>query len=351
MPAPTENKRKRQNGQQPASFQATFQVKTMFEIFNRAAALYLQAQSDDYEKDGQSGHDDLKGGDEEASINDRVSVQDFCRSLLEKSKNGDVYPVIYNKGLNDFAENGRWFRIGNSMQNCPSKLRNTLCKGKYIDVDMQNCGPMILEQLCKRYDIECPSLRDYNQHREDRLTEFSPFLDRGQAKTLMIRLLNGGSVKEEERDEVNGVDWLPGFIEELYKIHRKIAKEYPAISGRYPTNTPNLDAKVVSAVMFAEENKILEQYYHFFKTTGIIKNGECVLIFDGLMVRDTKSNREHLTTDFLNKASKHVAESRVQGGYGTSRTTLTCYSQSELKSSEKGTSYPQTTKAFKTTFL
>jgi hypothetical protein len=192
-------KRKRGKDEQPASFPGTFGVKTMHETIDRAAALWLQAQSDDYEKDGQSGHDDLKGGDEEASIYDRVSVQDFCRSLLEKSKNGDVYPVIYKKGLNDFAQNGRWFRIGNSIQNCSSKLRNTLCKGIYIDVDMQNCGPMILQQLCKKYDIDCPSLSDYNQHREDRLNEFDPYLDRVQAKALMIRLLYGGSVQEEER--------------------------------------------------------------------------------------------------------------------------------------------------------
>jgi len=311
------NKRRRGHGQQPVSFQETFGVKTMYETFNRQAALYLQRQPDDYfVKDEQSGHDVPKRGGEEVSIYERVSEQDFCLSLLEKSKNGDFYPTMYKKGLNDFAGNQRWFGTGNSMQGCPSKLRVTLCTGKYIDLDMQNCGPMILEQLCKKYEIECPSLSDYSQHREDRLAEFSPFLDRAQAKELMIRILNGGSVQEHEREEVDGVDWLPKFIEELHKIHRKIAKEYPEIKGRYTANTPNLDSKVVSAVMYAEENNILEHYYHFFKTTGIIKNGECVLIFDGLMVHDTKSNREHLTTDFLFKASTHVAKSRVQGGYG-----------------------------------
>jgi hypothetical protein len=311
-------KRKWGKDKQPASFQGIFEVKTMFETYNRPAALYLERQPDEFfVEDGRTGHDVSKRDNEETNIYERVSEQVFCRSFLEKSKNnGDVYPMSYKKGLNDVAEDQRWFATGNSMQGCPSKLRNTLCKGKYIDVDMQNCGPMILEQLCKKYDIDCPNLSDYNQHREDRLNEFSPYLDRGQAKTLIIRLLNGGSVQEQEREEVDGVDWLPGFTKELSKIRRKVAKEYPAIIGRYPTNKPNLDAKVVSALVYAEENKILEQYYHFFKTTGIIKNGECVLIFDGLMVRDSKCNREHLTTDFLFRASKHVAESRVLGGYG-----------------------------------
>jgi hypothetical protein len=289
----------------------------MYETFNRPAALYLQRQPDGYfVKDGQSGHDVSKRGDEEASIYERVSEQDFCRSILEKSKNGDIYPMIYKKGLNDVAGNQRWFATGDSMQGCQSKLRDTLCKGKYIDVDMQNCGPTILEQLCKKYEIDCPVLSDYNKHRELRLEEFHVYMDRGKAKRFMIRILNGGSVQAAEREEVSGVVWLKDFIDELYKIRRRIAKEYPEIKGRYPVNTPNLDAKVVSAVMFAEENQILEEYYHYFKTTGIIKDGECVLSFDGLMVRDTKSNREHLTKDFLCKVSTHVAESRVQGGYG-----------------------------------
>jgi hypothetical protein len=45
----------------------------------------------------------------------------------------------------------------------------------------------------------------------------------------MVRILNGGSVHANERDEVNGVDWLPKFIKELAKLRRMIAKEYPEI--------------------------------------------------------------------------------------------------------------------------
>ena len=311
------NKRKRVNGQQPATFQEIFGVTKFRETFNRPACNFLKAQQDDFfAKDGQSGHGVSKRGDDEASIYERVSEQDFCRSLLEKSQNGDSYAMTYKKGLNDFAGSGRWFGTGHSMQDCPSKLRTTLCRGVYIDLDLQNCGPELLEQQCKKYEIDCPYLSAFNQNREKKLAEFSPYLDRGQAKQLMVRILNGGSVHAHETDGVIDIEWLPMFIEELHKLRRKLAKEYPEIKGRYPANTRNLDAKVVSAVMFSEENKILEEYYHLFQTTGIIENGECILVFDGIMVRDTQSNRDHLTTDFLFNASTQVAESRLRGGYG-----------------------------------
>jgi hypothetical protein len=61
-------------------------------------------------------------------------------------------------------------------------------------------------------------------------------------------------------------------------------------------------------VLFPLENKALEHFYGFFKNAGIIKDGECVLVYDGIMVPDNKSNREHLTEQFLFNASKYVKE-------------------------------------------
>jgi Mg2+ and Co2+ transporter CorA len=297
--------KKRAHGQH-TSFQDKFEEKFFTETFDRKAALFLQAQDDQFfGHDGDSDHDALMVNEED-SIFERVSEQEYCRSFLVKSKNSDKIRVTYDKAFKDVAEDQRWFAKGHSMQSCKSKLRATLCKDIYIDLDIENCGPTILEQLCKKHDIECSLLSDYVENREDKLSEFKPFLDRGQAKEFMVRILNGGSIQEHERDELKSVDWLPKFIEQLYKIRHRIAQEYSCTAKRYPADTPNRDAKVTSAVLLAEENKAIEHYYTFFKIKGIIKNGECVLIFDGVMVRDTKSNREHLTTDFLLEASKYV---------------------------------------------
>jgi len=288
------------------SFQDTFDQKFFTETFDRKAALFLQAQDDEFfGHDCESEHDTPPGHREDSTLK-RVSHQEHCRSLLVKSKSSDTVRVTYHKAFKDIAGDQRWFAQGDSMQPCRSKLRATLCKDIYKDLDIENCGPTILEQLCKKHKIKCSMLSDYVQFREDRLSEFGPFLDRGQAKQFMCRILNGGSIQEDEREEVGGVDWLPGIIEELYKIRRKIVKKYPESKGRFPDNTSNLHSKVVSAVLLSHENKAIECFYTFFKSKGIIKNGECVLIFDGLMVRDTKSNREHLTTDFLFEASTFV---------------------------------------------
>jgi hypothetical protein len=300
---------KRGKYQHRSVFQDTFEAKHFTERFNRKAALFLQKQDDQFfAQDGDSDHNASKG-DEAVSIYERVSEQDFCRSLLEKSRGCDTYAVTYEKAFNDITQDQRWFGKGNSMQNCKSKLRATLCRDLYKDLDIENCGPTILEQECQKHEIDCPLLSNYVQDREDMLSDFK-LLDRSQAKNVMIRVMNGGSIREDERAQVSDVQWLPKFIEQLRKIRKRLAleygQEYPETTKRFPADTPNRDSKVVSAVLLSRENKALEQYHHFFKTNGIIENDECVLIFDGIMVRDTKSTRENLTTNFLFQASEHV---------------------------------------------
>ena len=248
------------------------------------------------------------------------SPLDYIQSFLEKSQNENSFPMTYDKAHKDVVGDQQWFAQESSMQNCPSNLRATFFAKVCMDLDMENCGPTILAQLCAKLEIECPKLDEYVKHREDRLAEFEPFLDRGQAKALMIRLINGGSIHENERDETSGVDWLKDFIDEGWKIRRTIARlaEYAHIKERFQpkdkdkglllSKPPNIDAKVVSAVLFPLENQALEHIYLFFVLAGIIKDGQCVLVFDGIMVLDNKSNREHLTEDFLFKASQYVKE-------------------------------------------
>jgi hypothetical protein len=312
---------KRGTSQHPGSFQATFDEIHFIEKYNRQAALYLHRQPDEFfAKDGPINTDAEKAPAGDGGKFNSLTPHDVIESFLEKSKNGNSFTMTYAKAHTDVGGDKRWIAQGISMQNCPSKLRATLCEGVQIDLDIENCGPEILAQLCAKLDIECPKLDDYVKHREDRLEEFAVYLDRGKAKALMIRLINGGSIHADEKEETSGVDWLPNFIAEMWKIRRRIAglAEYAHVKERFQPKdkdkglllpkATNIDAKVVSAVLFPLENQALEYFYNFFKNAGIIKDGECVLVFDGLMVPDNKSNREHLTADFLFKASQYVKE-------------------------------------------
>ena len=53
-----------------------------------------------------------------------------------------------------------------SLQNLPNEIRGFLCEGEMTDIDIRNGQPVIINMLCKRYEIECPYLDKYVRERE-----------------------------------------------------------------------------------------------------------------------------------------------------------------------------------------
>jgi len=73
--------------------------------------------------------------------------------------------------------------------------RHALCKDIYVDVDMVNCHPSILSQICKQHKHPCPKLDKYvssaKQYRSD--IESYHQCSRDTAKRLPISLMMGGT--------------------------------------------------------------------------------------------------------------------------------------------------------------
>lgn len=92
---------------------------------------------------------------------------------------------------------GRWFAEHSlSIQNMPRKIRHTICKGLWIDLDFKNCHPVILEQLCKHYSIDCPYLHKYNTDRDSLIKEIMDInqCTRDTAKRCILQILNGSNL-------------------------------------------------------------------------------------------------------------------------------------------------------------
>ena len=47
------------------------------------------------------------------------------------------------------------------------EIRHTLCKGTFIDIDIENCHPVILLQICEANDIGCKYLKRYVDERQN----------------------------------------------------------------------------------------------------------------------------------------------------------------------------------------
>ena len=93
-------------------------------------------------------------------FNDLVNMANKCKT--EEPFITYETPYAYANGLNDGRLYGR-----KGMQTCPRKIRHTLCKDIYDDLDFVNSHPTILEWYCKQHNIVCDNLSRY-VHNETR---------------------------------------------------------------------------------------------------------------------------------------------------------------------------------------
>jgi hypothetical protein len=186
----------------------------------------------------------------------------------------------------------------------PRRVRHTICKGIWIDIDFKNCHPVLLEQLCIAYDIDCPYLHKYNTDRERLLLEIMQVsqCDRDEAKRTILKTLNGGKC-------IVDVEWWSNMRIEFKTIANLIAsrKEFDKLKkivAKYKKD--NIEASTMNAVLCYFENKCLQVLFKFLSDKKVIKNQVCCLIYDGMQIEDNEYNRKMLTGSMLADASKFI---------------------------------------------
>jgi hypothetical protein len=279
-------------------FKKTFGVDALKEPFNRKAALYLQANLGDFIEDPAK----------------REVAENKIKDLLNSSMGQHHNRVLYAKGKEALdGTKGRWCaQTPGAMQYMSRRIRHTLCKGLWIDLDFVNCYPTILLGLCKKLSIIHQHLERYVLRRESLLTEMvevGGVSDRKAAKDLVIRALNGGSVSD-----MVSLPWWKEMCREFTAIAKAITnhadfqkfkrhvEEVRASSDQY-----NLDGKTLSAILCDRENQCLESFFTFLKEQGCIPGDQCALIFDGIMVADTDEIRAKVTDkEFLGTFTSEI---------------------------------------------
>lgn len=205
---------------------------------------------------------------------------------LKKSKNGQLQATYkQNAGF------GRFCAVGSlSLQCIPREIRHTIAKEYYIDIDIKNCHPIILEHLCKSRNIACKSLSNYNSHRDEYLKEIGD-------KKIILSLLNGGTKLYKQLQ--SKPDWIVKLKNEIKDIHNQFAKDSEFKKHRKDREKANItynhEASYISTLLCDFENKILQVIY---KSIGSPKNA--VLCFDGIMIqKDSSIDLESLQNTVL----------------------------------------------------
>lgn len=233
--------------------------------------------------------------------------------LFEKQYIGTgVITTRYNYTIPKFGRvytKGRFVSLGFF----PREIHSFLACDNYIDIDIENCHPVLTLQLCEKYGIQCTELKKYIEHRNEYLqkvmTEFN--VSRDSAKILFLQMMYGGSYKSWCKN--NGIKHceIPGYItrfnSEIHDMYPQLLEyfkpeiKYLKAHGK-PEKTYNENGSLVSWIMQNYERKILECMVGYIKEHGL-QYQSLVLCFDGFNMLKSEFKPE-----LLNELEKHVED-------------------------------------------
>jgi len=233
--------------------------------------------------------DELKNDIGFARVPKSSEFQDWngTKTLLQK---------MYTKRLGDCRVSykptkasplGRHYSDGYSLQGISRVVRHLLCKDNYIDIDMKNCHPVILQNICKAYNIDCSHISYYIDNRDKCLQELvdKTGLSRDDCKASVLSLMNGGSGKGVFNDEAP--EWALLFQSQMIKILQQVTNlpDYEFFKKQViKANTEscfNLNGKIINQIFLSYEIACVQYAIDYVKTLGITVASNQ---FDGLLV-------------------------------------------------------------------
>lgn len=230
------------------------------------------------------------------SLKKRARLRQY-RSVLDK--NGSC-TVKYRQA--DYGK-GRVYALEKlSLQKFPRQIRHTLAKDIYYDIDIKNCNPTLLLQICQKKGWTCNKLKDYVENREDKLNDLMHqfHTTKDIAKDLFLRLMNGGSWRKwiEDNslrcDNQNPPPYIQEFNQEMSLVRDKIWEDAQfkkfvdiAVNKKKDCNEKSTCA---SLLLNDIEHRIV------MKVADVLKsiNNKVVVgvyVFDGLMIEKAKLDK------------------------------------------------------------
>jgi hypothetical protein len=194
--------------------------------------------------------------------------QQLTSYLSKFDKKNNAIKVVYKKPRHKY---GRVFPDKSLGLTCLSKkIRNTLIKDTYIDIDLSNAQPKIIYNICKSNNIDCPNIEKYILHRDEVLNKVMETYDvsRNDAKNLFIRMAFFGTfygwLAEIGLDtEIQPTNYIYLLKEELTTIANIIKQNNSALfeccrKQKESKNEANVLGSMFSLYLQDYETKIME---------------------------------------------------------------------------------------------
>ena len=189
-----------------------------------------------------------------------------------------------------FKHKDRYYGVGSCLSYLKKEIRNSIMPKNIKDIDMVNCHPVILLNLCQKNDIVCNILKNYVENRDIILDSFGD--NRKSVKEMFLTILNGGFKDIYSKDSR-----IDNYLKLLENEVIKIQEYFYSKDKRYFEKGYNHLRKNLSRIIFEIENKILQVMINYFVSKRV---KIFTLEYDGLKIySDDKS--KHFSINDLEK--------------------------------------------------
>ncbi len=178
-----------------------------------------------------------------------------------------------------------------SLQGLSKRISTRLARGVYHDIDMENCHPILLLNICREHNWEVPELRYYVENREDALK--STGAPRKDAKTAFITVIYGGFPK------IGLTPFIQRFRNEMRKIAELVFTEYPHVEYKKKSTNPQFSR--LSKLLQHNENECMMEMATYFRMQGYEIG---VYMFDGMMIY--RKSEGPLNVGLLRECETHL---------------------------------------------
>lgn len=224
--------------------------------------------------------------------------RDAVRRLYKARTNGNQHQTLYKLGKDIKSDDlGRFVAVKATGLQCLSRdCRSALAQRFYIDVDMANAQPTLLQQYAQKRGWVCDALKEYNTHRDEYLEAVMDLgMERWEAKQRITKIVFGG-----------GAEGLPPFFVESLQpeIRRLMNNVYNENKTALPNVAKRGDRSMMALVLQTEERKCLMAL-----DVSLAKQGRAldVLIHDGGLVRK-KDGETRLPDEVLRRCERDILE-------------------------------------------
>ena len=189
-----------------------------------------------------------------------------------------------------FKHKDRYYGVGSCLSYLKKEIRNSIMPKNIKDIDMINCHPVILLNLCQKNKVKCNILKNYVENRNIILDSFGN--NRKTVKELFLTILDGGFKKVYSEDSV-----INNYLKLLETEIIKIQSHFYLKDKRYLEKDYNYLGKNLSRIILEKENQILQTMINYFVSKRV---KIFTLEYDGLKIY-TNNESKHFSVNDLEK--------------------------------------------------